>query len=482
MTLASFERVHTAAAVRAAPQNVELEQALLGAILINNDAFGRVSDFLEPDHFFEPIHQKVYQIVGDLIRGGKTATPITLKTFLPAEFDVAGITVGQYLARLAAEATTVLNAEDYGRSIYDLCARRRIIVIAEETAVAAYEASVELNPRGLASGAIEALDEIASPGKNSHIARVSVGEAAEDAVSQMSFAMQNPGVMGGISYGLRDIDRKTDGLHKSELIILAGRPGMLKTGTALAIALRRAVARCPVLFFSLEMGAPSLAHRAMADLCFERGERIPYSNLAAGRVTDAEAQNVIEAARFLRTVPLTIEQQPALTVSQITTRARKAQQRLDRLKQSLGLVVVDHMHIMRPSERYKGNRVSELTEISGGLKALAMELGVPVLALAQLSRAVEARDEKRPQLSDLRDSGSLEQDADTVILLYREEYYLERGKFDDPDKEDKRVARLFDVRNRLELNIAKQRNGPVGTETIFFDAACNHARDLARSA
>jgi len=460
------------------PHNIELEQALLGAVFVNNEAFYRVSDFLESGHFYEPIHAKIFEISAALIRAGKVAVPTTVKTFLPSDVTAAGLTINQYLARLAAEATTVINAYDYGRSIYDLAARRALIAIGEDLVAAAHEPTTDEAPRVLAAGAIERLDDIVTTGAERHVARVSIGEAATEAVNQMAEAMQDPDAIRGVPTGLRDLDRRTGGLQAGELVILAGRPGMGKSALATAFALHAAKAGHAVQFFSLEMTAPDIARRAITDLCYDPLARIAYANMPTGRVTDAEADRIVDAARSLFTVPIEIEQQPGLSVSEITARARKHQRALARKGKSLGLVIIDHMHICKPSERYRGQRVGEITEISGGLKELAKALGVPVLALAQLSRQVEGRAEKRPQLSDLRESGAIEQDADVIFFAFREEYYL-KTPCTDPVEESDRQARLDKVHNRLEISIAKNRNGPVSTEIFFCDIAANATRDLA---
>jgi replicative DNA helicase len=465
---------------RTLPCNIELEQALLGAILVNNDAFHRVSDFVEPRHFFDQFHQKLFEIAASLIRVGKTATPITLKTFLSGDTDIGGLTVSQYLARLAAEATSVINAADYGQEIYELASRRALINIGEEICSASYDSTPVSRARLIASGAIEALDGVVTSHVDAHLARVHIGDAATEAMRRLSDAMQNPGKLCGLSWGLKTIDERTGGLCDADLIIVAARPSMGKTGLMLSTALRVTKSGHPVLFFSLEMTAAPLSDRAITDIAYDRRQPIPYFDMKRGIISVSDYDRLEDAARHLRELPLMIEQQPALSIAQISARARKYQQFLERKRQKLGLLVVDHIHIVRPSAEYRGRRVDELTAISADLRALAKELNVPVVALAQLSRQVEGRDDKRPQLSDLRDSGSIEQDADLVVFLYREEYYLERKLHDGLSQHEKhRVqARLFEVKDHLEFIIAKQRNGATGAWTIFFDAACNHIDDL----
>jgi replicative DNA helicase len=478
IALAHDNKVLNLPSERVAPHNIELEQALLGAVMINNDAFHRVSDFLEPSHFYELVHQRIFEIAAGLLRAGKPATPITIKSFLLEDIGIVGMTASQYLARLAAEATTVINAPDYGREIYELAARRSLINIGEEMCTAAYASGPDTCVRQIASGVIEALDGIVASRADAHLARVSIGDSAETAMERLSIAMQNPGRLDGLSWGLRSIDKQTGGLCAGQMTIVAGRPSMGKTAWMTSTAMKVAKSEHPVVFFSLEMAAEPLTDRILADLAYDRERPISYADMRTGALSAAEFDRLDDAARLLRKVPLVIEQQPALSVAQISVRARKHQQSLERNGQTLGLIIVDHLQHVRPSAEYRGRRVDEVTQISRDLAALAKELHVPVVVCAQLSRQVEGRDDKRPQLSDLRDSGSIEQDADVVIFLYREAYYLERLACDDPVEEDKRLARLFEVRNRLELIIAKQRNGPIGIQTVFFDAACNHIDDL----
>jgi replicative DNA helicase len=414
-------RLPTSTSDRVAPHNIELEQALLGAIFVNDEAFHRVADFLEPGHFFEPIHSRIFEVCRDLLAAGKTATPITVNSFLPGDFRIAGMTVSQYLARLAAEATTVINAADYGQEIRALAARRDIIQIGEDLIDASYQMSADAAPRAVATGGIERLDEIVAIGARDHSNRVEIGKAADETMDRLADMLQNPHSRTGVRFGLCDVDRMTSCLQSGHLVVMAARPGMGKSGLAISCSLRAAKAGHRILFASLEMTGASLASRAMSDLCYDRWRRIPYFDIDNGRVSDEDYDRIEDARRLLHTMPIVIEQQAALSVAQLAARARKLQQSLERKQQKLDGVVVDHIHIMRPSDRYKGRRVDEVSEISAGLKALAKELGVPVLALAQLSREVEHRDVKRPQLSDLRDSGSIEQDADAVIFLFREE-------------------------------------------------------------
>jgi replicative DNA helicase len=323
------------------------------------------------------------------------------------------------------------------------------------------------------------LDEVATQASAGSTPQVSLREANDKSLIRMQWAMQNPGKLTGISWGLQSLDKMTGGLKRGELVVLAGRPGMGKTALALCIARLTARAGEPTYFQSLEMGDVSLSDRNLADAAFEEGRRIPYYDIANGNLTDDQARRVIEAARLQRDVPLKIDPAPGLTVSQIGARARRHKQALERQGKRLGPVIVDHMHIVRPSNRYSGARVNEVGEISAALKGLAKELDAPVVALAQLSRKVEDRDDKRPNMADLRDSGSIEQDADAIIFVFREAYYLERATGETKEKEDARVNLLVvgGVQYQLEAIIAKQRNGPTGTVNLFCDIACNAIRD-----
>ena len=413
---------------RAAPHNVEAEQALLGAILVNNEAFYRVSDFLEPPHFFEPIHAKIFELAASLIRAGKVASPVTLKTFLPADLDVAGLTASQYLARLAAEATTVINAEDYGRTIYDLALRRELILIGEDMVNVAYDAPVDLAPRDQIEDAERRLYELAETGRYDGGFR-GFATALTTAVDMAARAYQRDGKLSGLATGLVDIDRMMGGLQASDLVILAGRPGMGKTALATNMAYNIANAwrgevrpdgRTETVnggivgFFSLEMSAEQLATRIISEQT-----EIPSYRIRRGEIDPSEFDRIAQMAREMETLPLYIDETGGLSIAQLTARARRLKR-----QRGLDLLVVDYMQLIRSSRRAHEGRVQEVTEITTGLKALAKELGVPILALSQLSRQVENRDDKRPQLSDLRESGSIEQDADMVMFVFREEYYL----------------------------------------------------------
>ncbi len=473
---------------RAAPHNIEVEQALLGAILVNNEAFYRVSDFLEPVHFFEPIHQKIYEVAGSLVRSGKIATPVTLKTFLPADLDVAGLTASQYLARLAAEATTVINAQDYGRTIYDLAIRRSLIVIGEDMVNVAYDAPVDLPPQNQIEDAERRLYDLAETGRyDGGFQRFS--QALTTAVDMAARAYQRDGKLSGIATGLRDLDRMMGGLQHSDLIILAGRPGMGKTALATNVAYNVAKAwegevrpdgRIEsvnggiVGFFSLEMSAEQLATRIISEQT-----EIPSYRIRRGEIEPSDFDRIAEAAREMERIPLYIDETGGLSIAQLAARARRLKR-----QRGLDLVVVDYIQLLQGSTRKAAEgRVQEVTEITTSLKALAKELNVPIIALSQLSRQVESRDDKRPQLSDLRESGSIEQDADVVMFVFREEYYV-KNREPRPGTEEhfKWQAEMEAVLGKADVIIGKQRHGPTGTVQLHFEASYTRFADLASDA
>ena len=472
-------------AFRSAPHNIEAEQSLLGAILVNNDAFYRVSDFLEPKHFFEPLHQTIFETASSLIRMGKVATPVTLKTFLPADTDIGGMTVGQYLARVAAEATTIINAQDYGRTIYDMALRRDLIRIGEDMVNVAFDAPVDFAPRAQIEDAERQLYELAESGRyDGGFQRFS--QALTTAVDMAAKAFQRDGSLSGIATGLRDLDTKMGGLQASDLIIVAGRPGMGKTALATNIAYNIAKAHRGetrpdghiatvdggiVGFFSLEMSAEQLATRIIAERT-----GIPSSHIRRGGITEADFETIKDVSIELQTLPFYVDETGGLSIAQLAARAR----RLKRQK-GLDVLVIDYIQLLSGSSR-KANesRVQEVTEITTGLKALAKELNVPIVALSQLSRQVESRDDKRPQLSDLRESGSIEQDADVVLFVFREEYYLS-NKEPRPGSEEhlKWQTEMALVHGKAEVIIGKQRHGPTGTVQLQFEASVTRFGDLS---
>ncbi len=475
----------TAPQYRSAPHNLEAEQALLGAILVNNEAFYRVTDFLEPVHFHEPLHQQIYELASNLIRAGKVATPITLKTFLPSDIDIGGLNISQYLARLAAEATTVINAGDYGRTICDLSLRRNLIGIGEDMVNQAFDAPVDFAPREQIEDAERRLYELAETNRyGSGFQRFA--QALTTAVDMAARAFQRDGKLSGLATGLKDLDSKMGGLQQSDLIIVAGRPGMGKTALATNIAYN--VARAYrgevqpdgsmatvnggiVGFFSLEMSAEQLATRIIS----ERTE-VPSSTIRRGAISESDFEKIKDVSIELQGLPFYVDETGGLSIAQLAARARRLKR-----QRGLDLLVIDYIQLLQGSQRRAAeSRVQEVTEITTNLKALAKELNVPIVALSQLSRQVESRDDKRPQLSDLRESGSIEQDADVVLFVFREEYYL-ANKEPRPGSEEhlKWQTEMALVHGKAELIIGKQRHGPTGTVQVQFDSHVTRFGDLS---
>jgi replicative DNA helicase len=461
---------------RMPPHNIEAEQALLGAILVNNEAFYRVSDFLEPKHFLESIHQRIFELAASLIRAGKLATPVTLKTFLPVDLDIAGLTVNQYLARLAAEATTIINAEDYGSTIYDLSIRRDLITIGEDMVNLAYEAPVDATSQSHIEDAERKLFELAETGRfDTGFLRFT--QALTTAVDMAARAYQREERLSGLATGLRDLDKYMGGLQKSDLIVIAGRPGMGKTALATNIAYNVAHSFEPEIkadgtveaidggrvgFFSLEMSAEQLATRIISEQT-----EIASSTIRRGQITDADFEKIVAFSRTMQELPLFIDETGGISIAQLAARARRLKR-----QRGLDLLVIDYIQLLQGSTRRSSeNRVQEITEITTRLKALAKELNVPIVALSQLSRQVESREDKRPQLADLRESGSIEQDADVVLFVYRDAYYLKNAEprdYNSPEHGEWQ-AKYEKVRYQAEVIIGKQRHGPTGTVPLHFN-------------
>ncbi|MCT7662607.1 replicative DNA helicase [Shinella kummerowiae] len=470
---------------REAPSNVEAEQALLGAILVNNDAYYRVSDFLKPIHFNEPLHRKIYELAGDTIRMGKIATTITLKTHLPTDSKVGDLTIPQYLARLAAEAVTIINAEDYGRAIYDLALRRSLINIGEDMVNIAYDAPLDMPPQTQIEDAERRLFELAETGRYDGGFQ-SFNDAVALAIDMAGQAFERDGSLSGISTGIHSLDGRMGGLQRSDLIVLAGRPGMGKTSLATNIAYNIAAAYEPEIqadgsykaknggvvgFYSLEMSSEQLATRIISEQT-----EVSSSKIRRGDISEADFEKLVACSQMMQKVPLYIDQTGGISIAQLSARAR-------RLKRQRGLdcLVVDYIQLMTGSGKSSDNRVQEITQITTGLKALGKELNVPIIALSQLSRQVESREDKRPQLSDLRESGSIEQDADVVLFVFREEYYVKnlepRDEFDPKYEEWK--MKFEAVKGTADVIIAKQRHGPTGTVKLAFQSEFTRFTDLA---
>lgn len=473
---------------RPPPHSIELEQSLLGAVIINDQAFWLAEPYVEPGSFYEPLHQHIWRSIHEALHAGKKIDLKLLLSALPPnvmQAKVGGLTGAQYVARLSAEATTVINAVDYAKAIRDLADLRMMGALGRRLQEPGDDA-MELDPAVLAGEAIEALDRIVSTRVLANAPRVEMPEAMARTVDSIAQAYQRDGAISGITTGLRELDNRTLGLRRGKLTILAARPSMGKS--ALAISMTRAAARQPIdrktpdgpcnqcLFVSLEMDDVEVGQRLIADELHDGGA-MPYWLLQKGAFKEADFARVTEAAHALALLPITIEQRPNLTWSQIAAVARQHVRKFGRLD----LLVVDHMHLAKAGERYAGNRVAEVGEISAGGKMLAKETGAAVVLLAQLSRGVEQREDKRPSLSDLRWSGEIEQDADLILMLYRESYYLERR---EPKKGTEEYntwsVRMAEVNNRLDIEVTKQRQGPLGRITAYCDIASNSVRNVQR--
>jgi replicative DNA helicase len=472
---------------RIPPHNYEAEMALLGAILANNLTFDKVNEFLRPDHFADALHGRIYEAAGKLIERGQIANALTLKSLFdqdPALLEHGG---AQYLARLAASVVTIINAEDYGRAIHDLHLRRQLIDLGEVMVNTAHDHDLDLPATGQIETAEEKPFRLDETGDTENGLRP-LTEALTGAINMAEAAVKREGHVTGVTTGLVDLDKKLGGLQPSDLVILAGRPSMGKTALATNIAFNAALAHklAPenggrVAFFSLEMSAEQLATRILAEQTGISSDRIRRGEISR----DDDFSRLVIAAQDLQTLPMHIDDTPGLSVPAMRTRARRLKRR-----QGLGLIVVDYLQLMRsPAGLRSENRVQEVSEITRGLKAIAKELEVPVLALSQLSRAVEQRDDKRPQLADLRESGSIEQDADVVMFIFREQYYHERGEPKQRDDESsekfaERHSRWLErgerVHNVAEVNIAKQRHGPIGTVELYFDGMVTKFGNLSR--
>ena len=477
---------------RLPPANVQAEQALLGALLANNKAYERVSEFLAPEHFADPIHGRIFQAITRRVEAGQLADAVTLK----AEFEHSGILeeVGgtAYLAQLLSAMVGIINAGEYGRAVHDTWLRRQLIDVGETVVNNAFGADAELDGPKQIEAAEQALFQLAADGGSTG-GFVPFDRALTDAILGAERAFRRSGHVSGLTTGLRDLDTKMGGLHPSDLVILAGRPGMGKTALATKIAFGaakalqaearvqdpNAVAKAQIAIFSLEMSAEQLATRLLSEEAQISGDRI-----RRGDIGQKDFDRFVQVSRQIAALPIQIDDTPAITMSALRTRCR-------RLKRTngLALVVVDYLQLMRPAAGTRPeNRVLEISQITQGLKAIAKELAVPVLALSQLSRQVENRDDKRPQLSDLRESGTIEQDADSVMFIYRDEYYLEQKMpkevaFDGgADKfnaaMDEWQQKMAKAHNRADLIIAKQRHGPTGTVPLFFEAEFTRFADL----
>ena len=467
------------------PHSIEAEQQLLGAILTNNDLFDRVAQILRAEHFYDPVHARIFETAAARIAKNNLASPVTLKAFLEDDAGLAELGGPAYLMRLAGAAISSFAVRDYAEMIYDLAIRRELIDVGNEIAAKAARVEVQSEPKEQIVEAEQKLYALAEQGQTEQGFQ-SFLTAVTDAVKVANAAYQREGGLAGVSTGLIDMDKKLGGLHRSDLLILAGRPSMGKTSLATNVAFNiaraykkgitslgdeGAVDGGVVGFFSLEMSAEQLASRILSEVA-----EIPSNQIRRGDFTEGEFRRIVDAAKELEAAPLFIDDTPALPISQLAARAR-------RLKRTHGLdaLFVDYLQLVRGTGRSE-NRVNEISEITMGLKAIAKELDIPVVALSQLSRQVENREDKRPQLSDLRESGSIEQDADVVMFVFREEYYKEREKPGDHELDKMAIwqEEMERLHGKAEVVIGKQRHGPIGTVELSFEGQFTRFGNLVK--
>jgi replicative DNA helicase len=476
------------------PHNVEAEAALLGALMIDNRIAEDIQMKLRPDHFFEPLHGRIYEQVLKLIDRNMIASPVTLRPLFEADEEMRELGGPAYLAQLTGSGAAIIGARDFAEQIYDLALLRALVGVGREMVENALDTSDEVDPKGQIENAEAALYRVAEEGGGEGTVK-SFAEATRMAVQMAEKALNTGGGLSGVTTGLAGVNAKTGGLHHSDLVILAGRPGMGKTALATNMAFNAAQrlvrdlddgipaeksAGAAVAFFSLEMSADQLATRILAENSGISGE-----SLRMGKISHQEFRNLARAAAELEGLPLYIDDTPGLTIAALRTRARRLKR-----QRGIGLIVVDYLQLLQGTGKAGGdqNRVQEISEISRGLKTLAKELNVPVIGLSQLSRAVEQREDKRPQLSDLRESGSIEQDADIVMFVYREEYYVASREPKRPmDGDDAKIFEAYEQWQRdmervyqlSELIVAKQRHGATGKVKLKFEAKITRFSDWA---
>ncbi len=461
------------------PSNIEAEQALLGSVLVNNDIIDEISSIIKPSIFYDPAHVKIYEVVENLNNKGMIANPITLKNFFEKDNMLSEVGGTEYLVKLTRFSGSTKQAVDYAKIIHEMFLRRELVMISDKLSSDTLNANdKEENAEVIIENTEKSLFELAERGSFSQ-SFLKFNQALDQTIEMATIAMQNDQGIVGVPTGLKDLDEKLGGLHKSDLIILAGRPSMGKTALATNIAynasqhILKRQEKSSVAFFSLEMSSEQLSTRILSEQA-----KIRSDDIRRGKVTEEEINRYIETSRNIYELPLYIDETPAITIATLSNRAR----RIKRLF-GLSLVVVDYIQLMRPGSNKKSEgRVQEISEITQGLKALAKELSVPVLALSQLSRAVEQRDDKQPQLADLRESGSIEQDADVVMFVYREAYYLERkqpklGSIEHAEWQSK----MNDVNGLADIILGKQRHGPTGTIKVEFEGIYTKFKDLSRN-
>ena len=453
------------------PNNIEAEQSVIGSILVNNEIFDEISTIISSLNFYDPMHQKIYNAIESLIYKGMLANPITLKNYFEDEKD--DLDVPEYLVKITKYSTSTRQALEYSKIIYDMFVRRELIKISEQTIDSAKINDLDTNGQNIIENSERLLFDLAEKGSfNSSL--VKFDDAMKQTIEMASAAYKNEGGIVGVPTGLRDLDDKLGGLHQSDLIIIAGRPSMGKTSLATNIAFNAAKhiedsgKKSSIAFFSLEMSSEQLSTRILSEQA-----RIGSNDIRRGRISDEQFDQFLETSKNIAELPLFIDETPAISIAAMSNRAR----RIKRLH-GLDMIVVDYIQLMRGTTFNKDGRVQEISQITQGLKAIAKELGVPVVALSQLSRQVEQRDDHKPQLADLRESGSIEQDADVVMFVYREGYYLQRKEPREATVEHAEwQAKMNEVAHLAEIIIGKQRHGPIGKITLEFEERFTKFKD-----
>ncbi len=459
------------------PSNIEAEQSLIGSVLVNNDIIDEVSNIVNSSKFFDPIHKKIYEVIETLNNKGMIANPITLKNYFEKDSGLNEVGGVDYLVKLTRFSSSIKQAIDYAKIIHEMYVKRELIFISDQISDEAKDEKVEKTGENIIEDAEKSLFDLAERG-NFTQTFLKFNQAIDQTIEMATLAMKSEKGIVGVPTGLTDLDEKLGGLHKSDLIIIAGRPSMGKTALATNIAyyaaknLQENNEKGSVAFFSLEMSSEQLSTRILSEQA-----RISSHEIRTGKATEETLNRYIETSRNIYDLPLYIDETPAIAISTLSNRAR----RIKRLF-GLNLIVVDYVQLMRTNTNRLDGRVQEISEITQGLKALAKELNVPVVALSQLSRAVEQRDDKKPQLSDLRESGSIEQDADVVLFVYREEYYLEKkepkqGSIEHAEWQSK----MSDIHGQAELILGKHRHGSTGVVHVEFEGMYTKFKDLPKN-
>mgnify|MGYP001300306589 CR=1 FL=1 len=457
------------------PNNIEAEQAVIGSILVSNDIFDEISIIISSLNFYDPMHQKIFEAIESLVYKGMLANPITLKNYFEDEKD--DINVPEYLVKITKFSTSVRQAVEYSKIIYDMFVRRELIKISENTIDSAKLNDLDTNGQSIIENSERQLFDLAEKGSfNSSL--IKFDEAMKQTIEMASAAYKNEEGIVGVPTGLKDLDDKLGGLHQSDLIIIAGRPSMGKTSLATNIAfnaaqkLQESGKKSSIAFFSLEMSSEQLSTRIISEQA-----RISSNDIRKGRISNDQFDKFLETSKNIAELPLYIDETPAISIAALSNRAR----RIKRLF-GLSMIVVDYIQLMRGTTFNKDGRVQEISQITQGLKAIAKELAVPVVALSQLSRQVEQRDDHKPQLSDLRESGSIEQDADVVMFVYREGYYLQRKEPREATVEHAEwQAKMNEVAHLAQIIIGKQRHGPIGNVTLEFEERFTKFKDTQLS-